>query len=511
MISAQFTLLLVIALIQIALIVRSRKLSSHRMATRAGLNTLLWLALAGFVWQPTWTQQANTTHVLLVDEGVPASEARRFQDSLGIRERVTAANLQPEQVDSVTILGQAIPPALMSRLSRQTLRWIPYDGPETVVNLRWKGIVRVGEEQQISGTIRTTARQKLSVRFGNQTLDSLWLQPGKPLFSLQFAAPAQGRTETTLWLDDEPIDTVRFFARNTRPLTIRFLLSTPDFETKTLADWLGRQGNRVELSSQLSTGIEANVQINAAAKPTKAGSTTPDLIVTEPSLVNQQLIRKALSERKSVLVLGVTNPSAEAVQLNRALGTNWRFVRTSNEATIPATNGLNALPYRFVTSPNQFDIRRYPMAVQTVGGRVGVSLFTETFPLKLSGDSLAYARIWNTVLARLQPVQENNVLVDGPVLPGLRTQIQSDNPRPPRSLIRFSQPGWQALTDSVDVFVEDSLSAPHERMAAWVRVHNRYQTSNARVSPIREAHVPDWLWFVLILICLSALWIEPKL
>ena len=534
-----YIFLALLALLLLWLLVGNRaKLSMGRLLVRAGLNGLLWLVLLGFVWQPTWISQLETTHVLLVGNDVPMAIARQVQDSLRIRERVTAATLKPEQVDSVTLLGQDFPPALLSRLSRQTVRWVPFDAPDKPLDVRWKSVVRVGEEQLIRGGILATKRQKLAVRFGNQPLDSLWLNPGQQSFVLRFSAPAKGRTETVLFRDNEPVDTIRFFAQDTRPLTIRFLLNTPDFETKTLADWLGRQGNQVELSSTLSPGIEVNLQINAS---TKMDKTMPDLVITEPGLVGQALVKKALAERKSVLVLNLINPSSEAATMNRAIGTNWRFQKVNNEETIPAGNGLTALPYRFIPALNQFAVRGYPVAVQQVGGKVAVSLFSETFPLKLSGDSVAYARIWNAVLAKLQPVQVDNFSVEGPVLERIRAKILLNNPRinsgttdrresVPNSLsvapefirgqlnpqsfttqYRFQKPGWQSLSDSVEVFVEDSLTNPSQRVISWLTAYNRHQISNARVAPTREERVPDWLWFVLLLGCLTALWLEPKL
>lgn len=535
MTSILYSCLSLLALLQFWLLFRNRtKLSMSRLLVRAGLNALLWLILTAFVWQPTWTSQLETTHVLLIGEGVPASVARRVQDSLHIRERVMAATLKPEQVDSVTLLGQDFPPALLARLSRQIWRWVPFEVSDKPVDLHWKGVVRGGEEQQIRGAIQATKRQKLAIQFGNQTLDSLWLKPGQQSFILRFSAPARGRTETVLFRDNEPVDTIRFFGQGTRPLTIRLLLSTPDFETKTLADWLGRQGNRVELSGSLSPGIEANLQINASDKITKTGNTTPDLVITEPGLVGQPMVKKALADRKSVLVLNLSNPPAEAATINRVTGANFRFQKVNNEETIPAGNGLTALPYRFVPALNQFAVRGNLVAVQQVGGKVALSLFSETFPLKLSGDSVAYARIWNAVLAKLQPVQGDNLLVEGPILPARRQTVLVNNPSGqnnqlklagdtislvstalnPQSLTtryRFQKPGWQPLADSVEVFVEDSLSDPNQQLSNWLIVHNRYQTGKARVTPTREERVPDWVWFVLVLGCLTALWVEPKL
>lgn len=523
-----YALLALLALLQIWLLFRNRRLSAGRWWVRAGLNALLWLVLLAFVWRPTWTRQANTTHVLLVDDEVPGAMVRRVQDSLNLRETVSTSAFRPEEVDSVTLLGQDFSTKLLARLNTHHLRWVPFEATEKPTHLHWKGMVRLGEEQLIRGTISVPKKQKLAVRFGGQTLDSLWLRPGKQSFTLRFPVLAKGRVSTSLWLDEKLTDTIRFFGQGVRLMNVRFLLTTPDFETKTLADWLGRQGHRVELSSSLSEGIEANVQINTP------GKATPDLIVTEPGLTGQSLVRKALAEGKSVLVLGLTNPIAEANALNRNLGTRWQFVRVSTEATIPARDGLTALPYRFVPGLNQFLLRDYPIGVQAVGGRVAVSLLTETFPLKLSGDSVAYTRIWNNVLTKLQPVQLDNINVDAPILAGRRAsvllnntsqisatlrlagdtttrQTSALNAQSSATRYRFARPGWQPLADSLEVFVEDSLAHPHERMSAWLLAHARYGTGNVSISPKHEERVPDWIWLVLLLTCLTALWVEPKL
>jgi hypothetical protein len=45
----------------------------------------------------------------------------------------------------------------------------------------------------------------------------------------------------------------------------------------------------------------------------------------------------------------------------------------------------------------------YPVAIQKTATKIGLSLISETFPLKLSGDSAAYERIWTSILTQLQP------------------------------------------------------------------------------------------------------------
>lgn len=528
-----FIPLLLLGALQSWLLLRNQTLSRGRKAVRAGLNLLLWLVLLAFVWQPIWTRPLDTPHVLLVGSDVPTAVARQVQDSLGLRARVTAADIRLENTDSVTILGKTLPTPLLARLGNRAVRWVPYNAPGLPTHLHWQSVVRLGEEQTIRGEITVSERQKITVRFGAQTLDSLWLKPGRQTFALRFPAVAKGRIETVLQVDNQTTDTVRFFAQSTRPLFVQFVLGTPDFETKTLADWLGRQGNRVELSNTLSEGIDATVQINT---PTgNRPNSSPDLIVTEPALVGQPAIRKAIAEGKAVLVLNLTNPDAEVAAVNRALGTQWRLRKVSNEATIPVGNGLTALPYQFTPNPRQVAVARYPIATQRAGGRVAMSLFTETFPLRLSGDSLGYARIWNAVLATLQPTQSNNLGADGPVLTGIRQPLLVNNSaggttrlrvandtallapsplnnRTLRAQYRFSRSGWQPLADWVEVYVEDSLTAPHERLSTWVQAQNRLQTTlRTRPSRTQKQDVPDWVWLTALLVCLTALWVEPKL
>ena len=177
-----------------------------------------------------------------------------------------------------------------------------------------------------------------------------------------------------------------------------------------------------------------------------------------------------------------------------------------------------------------------------------MSLLNETFPTKLSGDSLTYSRLWNAVLAPLQLPAPDNLLADGPIIAGLPVTIRvSDATKRPGKLLlgrdtlrlladlfnpasatgryRFGRTGWQSLTDSVDVFVEDSTAfasvADRQRVSAVLRAavsraqagnvtrHNpAWQTQSGRS---QERRLPNWGWGLLLLICLTALWVEPKL
>ena len=516
------------------LILRSPSLTTGRKWLRTGLNVLLWLALAGYFLQVQWPLSRPATHALLVGDDVPASVARHLQDSLGVQERFSSRNFKAAY-DSVTLAGQQFPIETLTQLSNTALQWIPYNQPDQLQTIQWKGIVRQGEMQRVTGQVQSAQKQWLRLRYGRQTLDSVSLQAGSHSFSLQFPAFARGRNEVELVLDNTTLDTLRFFARPTPPLTVQFLLNSPDFESKTLADWLGKQGHTVNVLATLSKNINSTLSINKAGKSTR--NTTPDLFITEPDNANNAAVRKAVAEGKAVLFINLTSPETDVRTINRATGSRFQVRKTTNEPQIPVGNGLNALPYRFVENLAQFGVVGYPVAVQQTSGRVGISLLNETYPLALSGDSVAYSRIWTAVLARLSPPDKNNVRVDAPVFRGLQQEISINTSGVRPSTIRvgtdtvqlsqsplngqsfmgtltFPTPGWQLVQDSLALYVQtlnpDNPLVNRAVVSQFMRVHAQHQFLGSLPDKVTTTQLPDWAWLLLLVGCFTALWIEPK-
>ena len=525
--------LLALLIVQGWFVFRNETLSAGRKALRAALKGLLWLVLVGFVLQISWSVDRPATHALLVGGDVPAAYARTVQDSLGIRERFTTQTLN-RIYDSITLVGQDFPVEVLTRLSQSAVRWVPYDQIGQLSELRWKGIVRQGEMQQVTGQIRSESKQLLRLRYGTLTLDSLMLNQGDNGFALQFPVVGRGRIQTELFVGKQPLDTVRFYSRPVAPLLIRFVLDNPDFESKTLADWLSKQGHSVQVSTTLATNVRSRVDINPSPKATNR---KPDVVITDPTNAANAVVRDAIADRKAVLFINLSNPSTDVTGINEALKTRWQIRRVSSQETIPAGNGLTAHPYQFRNALNQFAVPGYPAAVQQGAGRVGMSLLNETFPLSLRGDSVAYSRIWYAIMARLQPSEKNTVLVDAPIFSNLsgkvlvnnsavsnamlrlRTDtvklIQSPlNRQSAEATVRVKQAGWQPVQDSLAVYIESGTGNPVA--ARWVvsqilLAHSKYQTARVGMGRQSSEKVPNWAWLTLFLICLTALWIEPKL
>ena len=259
----------------------------------------------------------------MIGDDVPASFARQVKDSLHIQDSFTSRNLK-DDYDSLTLVGQRFPIETLTQLSKSAVQWVPYTQPDQLQAIHWKGIVRQGEFQQVTGRILSSKKQVLRLRFGKQTLDSMSLHEGNNAFALRFPAFSRGRSQSELVLDGTTtLDTIRFFARPTEPLTVQILLNSPDFESKTLADWLGKQGHTVQVVTTLSTNIRSNVSINKAGKA--GGKTTPDLIITEPANAANAALRKAVADGQSVSCsLTCTNPETDCRAINQALGSRWQ-------------------------------------------------------------------------------------------------------------------------------------------------------------------------------------------
>ena len=527
--------LLLLLIGQLWLLSRNQVLSSGRKRVRIGLNLLLWLVLVAYFLQFQWPVAKPATHALMVGNEVPSTFARHLKDSLHIQDSFTSRNFKA-QYDSVTLVGQQFPTETLTQLSNAALQWIPYNQPDQLQEISWKEMVRQGEMQRVTGQIQSSKDQLLRLKFGNKTLDSVALHQGANRFVFQFPSFTRGQSQADMVLGSIRLDTLRFFTRPTKPLTVQFLLNNPDFESKTLATWLGKQGHIVQVSTTLSKAISSNASLNKAGK--SALKTTPDLIITEPANAANAIVRKAIAEGKAVLFINLTSPETDARLVNQVTGSHWQVRKASNELTIPVGNGLTALPYHFADNLNQFAVSGYPVAVQQTAGRVGLSLLSETYPLSLSGDSLTYNKLWTSVLARLSNADQNAVQIAAPVYKSLEQEIYINNPssrlpairigqdtlpltyssindRSAVGTISFGKSGWQRIQDTLMMYVndirQDDPIAGRAMVSRFMLAHSQAQLADTHPDRAATTQLPDWAWLLLVIACFTALWVEPKL
>ncbi|RYU93329.1 hypothetical protein [Emticicia agri] len=532
-----------VVLIQIWLLMQSKSISGKRLWIRLGLNLLVSLLVFLFMLQPEWEYSTDTNKILLTDTDVPTSYVQKIKDSLQIKEtfshlafnRLIAKN--PHFIDRlghIYLLGQTFTPQTISRLSEKKLVWLPYFGNNQLQDLQWKGIVRKGDTQEVSGKIAVDEPRTLTVKYANQVLDSLALQKGFNIFRFSFPTFTIGRTETLLALDNEPLQEIHYYSQTPQVLNVLFILENPDFESKNLSEWLGKNNHRVEIITTIAKDAQSKVSIN---KTSQTKGFNPNLIITDPGNATNALVKKAVAEGKSVLFINCIAPEQDIKTINQALGTNWRIKKTSNEQFVTINENLTALPYHIESGINQKSVGNYPVAIQKKVGKIGLSLLNETFPLKLSGDSLNYNKIWTNVFQQLKPPSQDNISIESPIFADTQTpillnnlsvtsnkvSINKDTAQLIQSAINplsfstnyiFRKTGWQTFQDSIQIFVEEKPNTLQhsKQMQESVLAHQIFESTNSLASTqTLTAVVPDWVWYLLIVLGFAALWLEPKL
>ncbi len=501
---------------------------------KIGLNILLWLSICMLVINPSWTKSADTSKILIYSEGISNKTIQKTKDSLKIGEvfsqkefnrRVDENIVFTSKLGKICFLGQDASPEILSKIGQHSISWIPYFKTEEVKDIHWNAIIRKGEMQEVTGKIELSEPKTIKVKFGNQVLDSLKLPKGFSSFSLNFPTFSIGRTSLNLELDQKLLQTIDFYGIKNQPNNILFILSNPDFESKTLADWLGKGGNKVEIQTTIAKNTLNKVSINKTDK-----TFSPNIIITDPSDAGNSLVKKAFTEGKSILFINFENPELAAKSINQNLGTKWKLKRISTQENRPISQELTAHPYEFEPNMLQKSVFDYPIAIQKKTGKVGISLLNETFPLMLSGDSSTYARIWQSAFQALNPSIDNNIEVSAPIFQDVKKEIvlnssilqkklnlENDtikttpsaiNPATSRTTYTFRKTGWQPFQDSLEVYVEANQSTLAK--ANLIKPYLKADAISVSSEQKLQVFLPEWAWFLIILLILTGLWVEAK-
>lgn len=523
-----------IALLGIQLFTLWKQKSSERFKIKVVLNLVLWLLICLFVINPKWEKSTDSNRILVYGNDVPVSKINQLKDSLKIQESFSQKAFDKSlienqnfanQIGKIYFVGQDAKPEILSKIAGHSIEWIPNFKENELQEIRWSAVLKKGDMQEISGKINLEENATLHVKWGKKIIDSLKLNKGFNNFSLKFPVFTLGVSSFDVFLGEEKLRSVEFFAQKNQTFRVLMLLANPDFESKTLADWLGRNGNQVKIISTVAKNTQSAVSINQIG-----ANFIPDVIITDPSNAGNSLVKKAYSEGKSIFFINLSQADLAAKSINHALGTNWIFKRISTQESIPISADLTALPFSIQAHDFQKSIGDFPIAIQKKNGIVGVSLLNETFPLMLSGDSLSYMKIWQGALQLLRPSNSNNILLSAPVFKDspneitintseslAKIKIENDTIEGQKSAINpfsnqvnyiFREAGWQKLGDSVEVFVENSDS----QLAKAQLLQPYLNTNPTKAGDVQKllVEIPEWLWFLLIVLVLGALWVEPK-
>ncbi len=492
------------------------------------LNILLWLSIVILIFPPTTNNNENLVKIGIKDEIVSADFEKKIKDSLGLKIVVSTSKFEKEYADKnqeIKLIGQSFDPEFLSLISDSKVEFFPEFHQNEIQNLNWRAVVYQNETQEINGFIDLEKSGTIKLKYGSQILDSLKLEKGKQHFNLSFPSFSIGKTNVSLNFEEEPISEIKYYSRLSPKLKILVLAENPDFETKMISEWLGKNGHTVDVETIITKNTQNKTNINQ----NKAANY--NIVFTTPARASNPVCNKTLKAGGGVFVYNLTENDLTTV--NKSFSENFGIQRISQETEAKLPNDLIGIPFGFKENKNHQKFNKWPISVSNK--RVGITLISETYPLLLSGDSITYRKIWGSVLQFLQPVQKNNIEIEAPIVRDLWTKIRYNNfdnsteifktkndtiftkISPINSNTRmgkyvFRQTDWQKINDSLEVFVEGS-SVPYLSFKQTKSIINSYDsrmTEDTYQSNYSIEILPDWLTLLLCIILFIAVWLEAK-
>jgi hypothetical protein len=520
-------LLIILLAVQLWYLFRQQNLK--RKTTKVILNLLFWLSLVLLIFSPKHKNAENISKIGIKDNAIPSWFEKKIKDSLQITKVISISQYQKEFAHTnsdIVLLGQNFDPEFLSTLSNHRVTVAPYWKENELRNLNWRATLFQNETQEINGSIYVQKEQILRIKFGNKTLDSTKIGAGIQHFSLSYPSFSLGKTEVDLYLDNEPLSSIKYFSRAAPKLNILILAENPDFETKMLSEWLGKNGHTVDLEIITAKNTTNKTAIN------KNSGTEYQIVFSTPQRIENPVVSKVLKTGGAAFIYNLSEK--DIPNINKKSGEVFNIQRINAESEVKLQNDLVGLPFAFKDNKQYQKLQNWPIAVSNK--KVGVSLIAETYPLLLSGDSLTYRKIWGSVLGFLQPALKNNIEIDAPVLPNLFTTIRVNNFNPKMEFLPikndtlfvklspinsltnygkyvFRKDNWQPINDSLEVFVnqpnEPYLQLKQTTSAVYSFANKGSKSDN--LAGLKVDVLPDWLRLLLCLLFFAALWIEAKL
>lgn len=503
--------------------------STHRPARKwlkIIVNCAVFFVLAAYLVQPVWEISRLDHGILVVSKSISKDQIRYWKDSLQLKEALRIDHYHGEG-NPVYLLGPDFSQLDLLKFKNKKLHWIQEENAGELSFLSWKGVLRQGETQTIAGKLVVEDSAHLVLSQAGEKLSETFLKDGPADFKLQFPVSLIGRNELDLHANDSLVGKVRYFSTAPVPIQFTVQLAFPDAEVRFLSQFLMSVGHAVNEEIKVSK----NTTIHAGA-----ASDSAQFMIIDPAQLSDAIVKSAIEDGASVLLMNLGDVNQDIIRLNRLLESDFEVVRTSNAESRGVQPDLDAEPFQFTPKVTQELLLDNSVAIQQVGNsKVGVSILKETYPIKLSGDSLRYRAIWEEILGSMRPESTKAVEIMAPSFVGLPHDVSiyqetyeadfvvfgTDTIYLQQSLVNpfgksgglvTSASGWIKMADSLEVYVY----APDE----WPSLHaaklrSDFLTGRSGNSILPEEQfvkkqISDWVWYGLFLGLFALLWLEPK-
>ena len=493
------------------------------------LNILFSVFLICYLLQPVWESDQGSDLVLVYSKDVSTSQIKGLRDSLGIRKTLSIEDYQGKG-NPVYLVGNRYSEMELNRLNGKNVHLVKGEEGLFPEYLHWKGIVRKGEMQQVTGLLSTGKKSLLELKIQDQVLASDSIEAIQGSFNLRFPVQVTGRNEVNLFLNDSLIAGINFFAVPPIPKTFQLRFSFPNPEQRNLNRYLEEKGEKVDERIQVSRASQIQ-SIDEDLDSLK-------VMIADLNQLKSRSVRAELSNGVTgVLMINSGNPESDIREMNELFKTDFEIKRSGTEEWRELESGIEALPYTFEAKKGQKMLFENSVAVQDLGTmKVGMSFISQTFPIYLSGDTAVYSKIWDEILGDLIPDQLNNWSYDAPLfsdqigtliyngaenengfsLIGSDTiYFQQDLVNPFTQVTRFSkaESGWVSLSDSMEVYLYGVQELETVRNSKNVADFLRGNNANEAMEKLNseKGKISDWVWLGLFLLFSGLMWLEPRL
>ncbi len=504
-------------------------ISSKRKRIKITLNAFLITVLMLFSWNPVWESQIMQSAALLVNSSDSPEKIDFWEDSLDLKSISDLDQIQENQTQ-VYLLGQEFSKEELLQIQDRDLQWIPDFKNGQFTFLEWKGMLHLGESQILRGRIESPKIDSLTLSFGGESIAEAAIDLSSGEFELRFPVMIQGRNELDFFHGDSLLGKVNFFTLPSSPVNYELRFSFPNPESRTLGSFLARKGDRVAESVQLSKDTRLS-----------SGSQNQDslqVMILDAGQLSGSSFQSQLDSGMSFLVMNLGDPDQGVSQVNRVFGTDFQISRISSEESRLIEGKLEAAPFEFQSKENQSELLGNSVAFQRIGNsKVGVSLLEQTFPIQLSGDSVAYEEIWDEILKELRPDEPQNISFQAPAYSGEVNSflINRKGASPEQMLvgsdtIYLQQSPINALLKSGEMLLQDSgwIALDGGEMEFYLYSSGDWQGLNQlkflsgfmqgrpqiserdRKEILVKRALPDYVWLTLILATFTVVWLEPK-
>src|SRR6218665_3541077 len=125
-------------------LLRTESLSTARRNVKAGLNSLLFLLVGLFLFQPSLPRHQGEETLLIYDSSVPRQVTDSGKAVTKISQAISYKTFRKKFREYTNhrffFLGQEAESQLLSHLAGKEVQWIPYFPSDTLQDIGWQGI-----------------------------------------------------------------------------------------------------------------------------------------------------------------------------------------------------------------------------------------------------------------------------------------------------------------------------------------------------------------------------------